>query len=419
MAMMMDDKKRKGCTVITTAMEMFTDNGDIITKIFTHLPVKSLFRFKCVSKHWLSLISDPTFSQKHYSFHRPSPDSSISSFFLQPAPRIFDYLSPEFAPIDRPNSGVPDPSLSFLEEGFELKNSCNGLLFCQRNMGEDITYCVCNPTIMEYKLLPQLPKNKFIYCSSIVFDPSKSPHYKVVCVSRTKLKHVGIDIYSSQTGLWRASVEAFYEDRWLLNEKGVLWNGALHWTTLRKSFVSFHVERESFWTTKMPPKSSRSDSQTCRYFGESNGHLYFIETDDSCKTILPIEFDIWEMEHDYSQWCVRYHVNLDAMVKAYPEMLVPRVIYFNPDKEKYPERGPLCVSFTVLHLLLQERGEEVLWIYIPGKIIKYQIRDGTFVDYYDLPRRTYYGLHFSGYSWHDVFKFSNTLSSVQSSHSLC
>ncbi|XP_061371685.1 F-box protein At1g15015-like isoform X2 [Gastrolobium bilobum] len=39
---------------------------DVIQEILLRLPVKSLVRFKCVCKSWLSLISDSQFAKSHY-----------------------------------------------------------------------------------------------------------------------------------------------------------------------------------------------------------------------------------------------------------------------------------------------------------------------------------------------------------------
>ncbi|MED6209943.1 hypothetical protein PIB30_059466 [Stylosanthes scabra] len=45
----------------------------LIEKILLFLPVKSLIRFKCVSKQWLSLISDSRFAKLHYDTADAAP----------------------------------------------------------------------------------------------------------------------------------------------------------------------------------------------------------------------------------------------------------------------------------------------------------------------------------------------------------
>lgn len=39
--------------------------NDLIEEIVKLLPVKSLMRFKCVSKNWLSIITDPSFTSAY------------------------------------------------------------------------------------------------------------------------------------------------------------------------------------------------------------------------------------------------------------------------------------------------------------------------------------------------------------------
>uniref|UniRef100_K4D590 F-box domain-containing protein n=1 Tax=Solanum lycopersicum TaxID=4081 RepID=K4D590_SOLLC len=48
---------------------------EILVNILTRLPVKSLVRFKCVSKFWITLISDPYFTKKHLNRARNDQDS--------------------------------------------------------------------------------------------------------------------------------------------------------------------------------------------------------------------------------------------------------------------------------------------------------------------------------------------------------
>uniref|UniRef100_A0A7C8Z358 F-box domain-containing protein n=1 Tax=Opuntia streptacantha TaxID=393608 RepID=A0A7C8Z358_OPUST len=81
--------------------------GILVQELLPRLPVKSLLRFKCVSKFFQTLISTPEFAQRHlrhslasddnrllilvrellgvYSFHLDSPRFHSVSFFFPPA----------------------------------------------------------------------------------------------------------------------------------------------------------------------------------------------------------------------------------------------------------------------------------------------------------------------------------------------
>jgi hypothetical protein len=55
-------------------------SGDAIFDILSWTPVKSVCRFRCVSKEWLALISDPVFIAKHKSRAAPEP-CLVASFY--------------------------------------------------------------------------------------------------------------------------------------------------------------------------------------------------------------------------------------------------------------------------------------------------------------------------------------------------
>ncbi|QHO39458.1 Putative F-box protein [Arachis hypogaea] len=57
---------------------------DLIRRIFLRLPAKELFRLKCVSKLWRTLISDRDFAESHLSHYSVAPSHSclfVNYFF--------------------------------------------------------------------------------------------------------------------------------------------------------------------------------------------------------------------------------------------------------------------------------------------------------------------------------------------------
>ncbi|MFS7909180.1 putative F-box associated interaction domain-containing protein [Helianthus anomalus] len=94
----------------------------------------------------------------------------------------------------------------------EFWQSCNGLLLC--NDHPDKLY-VYNPTINQGKLLP-LPHvwvpNRALKVVAIDFDPTISQHYKLVYTHQDFTRPgtpVHVEIYSSETGVWRACERTF------------------------------------------------------------------------------------------------------------------------------------------------------------------------------------------------------------------
>ncbi|KAL6008916.1 hypothetical protein ACLOJK_022142 [Asimina triloba] len=109
----------------------------------------------------------------------------------------------------------------------------------------------------------------------LAFNPSESPHYKVVTITGFDRDSVAaaairIFIYSSETGKWWSSCsnsnpglspashyynrdDYYYWDR----DSVALWKGGLHWAGSHPLTFTFHLERECFWETPRPCASSQ------------------------------------------------------------------------------------------------------------------------------------------------------------------
>ncbi|KAL5569810.1 hypothetical protein UlMin_026385 [Ulmus minor] len=355
-------------TTITTipqsskSSETIADNDDLLREILVKLPLKSLMKFTSVSKHWLSLISHPDFNRRRNPF-----PCSVSGLFLPLFDRsIGNSLEYEFVDLNQSSNPTNPPfrSLSFTNNpsgmGIKIVHSCNGLLLCS---GTEIY--VYNPTTKKYTVLPPLPPpSRFYVGLNLAFDPSNSPYYKVLCVCKIDNCY-RIEIYSSKTGIWRLSGISFHANNLINFQRGVFWNGAVHWTCLRKPSLYFNVEEERLSRMPLPPVSKYDNRvRYLRYFGESRGHLHLI---DHFYTFSALQFDVYEMEMDYSFWFVKFRIDFSEFPTAFPEM----VSSYRPDLRLY--------HFSILYIFRDDVDEEsYVVIRIPGKVVRYNFQSKAF-----------------------------------------
>ncbi|CAL5364114.1 unnamed protein product [Camellia sinensis] len=349
-----------------SSSETVANNDDLLNKILLHLPIRSLLRFKSVSKHWLSLITNsprPSGLFLYRYSHQIHPDFDFLS--------LLNYESPSKPPFN---------ALTFVDDPSDLRilQSCNGLLLCR-----GLHLYIYNPTTSQFATLPQPPRRVLsplcclttCYDYNLAFDPSKSPHYKVVSVNFSwgLPDHYELEIFSSETGLWSPSGDPFNSD--VSFNLGVFWNGALHWiSTFGGDSLYFNVDEEHLETMPMPPIPDGWEERRPRYFRESRDHLHLIEIYGP----RTMQFNVYEMERDYCEWFVKYRVDLDAIPNVFPEMIRSSL---DPSDLHY-------YQFAILGLIREESDEEsFLVLHVPGKVIPYNFRDKSFRELFDVPHR--------------------------------
>ncbi|CAI9091982.1 OLC1v1027106C1 [Oldenlandia corymbosa var. corymbosa] len=339
-----------------TSAEIVASIDDILQQILLGLPIKSLVRFKSVSKHWISLISNPQFAILHG--HNPKPPLGL---FLQDTSSL-EYLHCDpHNPINPPLSTlefIKDPTIT---GSTRILQSCNGLLLCSSSQN----YYVFNPTTKQFRTIPTPSPRRSIRGVGLAFDPVKSPVYKVVCIRDADLVpgSYQIEIYSSDNGCWRVSGQPFPADHDF--KHGVYCNGAINWLcNLRyDNFLYFNVDEERLG--EMPPLyTAEYLSGDLEFFGESGGHLHLIEV---YGLVEPV-FTIHEMKRDYSGWFPKYEVDISAVARMFPEMI--------QDEDEY---GLEYFQLSVLAVIREEKEEDAFVVLqIPGKAIRYNLVTKTF-----------------------------------------
>ncbi|XP_015873354.3 F-box protein At5g07610 [Ziziphus jujuba] len=341
--------------------QVVANNDDLLTQILVRLPINSLLTVKSVSKHWLSLISDPQFC-RHLCRSSPLCNPSCGLLLLNPRLSNPDPVY-ELVNVNQTSSNLSGPvqsripnnpllRLSFATDpmgGIKILQSCNGLFLCSTSprpqklkkyyayhttIKEESKkmYYVYNPTTKHYTILPELPVRsgapRTVLGLTLAFDPSKSPHYKVVCVRCRERIHIhrqlDIEIYSSEMRSWRLSSSSpFFTSVPTYNLQlngGVYWNGAVHWINSWGSTgaLCFHMDEERLSEMPLPPLPEDWqdwNEKDLGYFGVSGDHLHLVGIYDSPSTHI----NVYEMERDYSGWSVRFRVDLAQVLAAFSD----------------------------------------------------------------------------------------------------
>ncbi|CAL4915129.1 unnamed protein product [Urochloa decumbens] len=162
-----------------------TLSDDLLIKILRRLPVRSVCRFKCVSRSWRNLISDRANRKK-------LPHTLTGFFYRSLSGERFLISAHHFTNVT--GKGIPFifPSFSFLPHPSDevvLLDSCNGLLLCRcfepgPHEGDGVPpfhYAVCNPATEKWMMLPDGSwASGEARTACLGFDPAVSSHFHVV-----------------------------------------------------------------------------------------------------------------------------------------------------------------------------------------------------------------------------------------------
>ncbi|PHT28267.1 hypothetical protein CQW23_32132 [Capsicum baccatum] len=128
--------------------------------ILNRLPVRSLLRFKCISKFWKALISDPYFKMKH--LNRAKNDQDFQKLLITHWCRADDIVSLYYCPLSSvqlvENSQKLDIPANFKPTLCGILCCYNGLdvIEVTNTLGGGFTLLLWNPSIRESIVLSSL-----------------------------------------------------------------------------------------------------------------------------------------------------------------------------------------------------------------------------------------------------------------------
>ena len=204
-----DDHRSSHCDV----------SDDILNEILSWLPLKSLFRFMSVSKSWSSLISN-TFSLRPlgpvsgllYCTVRMRPCNDQSGYIdLSDACNSYCRKAIESWSSNKNCMEVIESWKAVLRTSdvdLTLVHYCYGLFLLCNQKKFPLTYHICNHTTNQCFALPEPPLHpnlkSCVSSSALAFDPTLSPHYKVLQFSTHPYSRglTYVDIFSSKERRW-------------------------------------------------------------------------------------------------------------------------------------------------------------------------------------------------------------------------
>nr|XP_025884893.1 F-box/kelch-repeat protein At3g23880-like [Solanum lycopersicum] len=281
---------------------------EIISNILSRLPVKTLLRFRCVSKQWRNLISKPNFIASHFR-HSSSLQLSGSSILIgsrhhESNHHVVSLYNPPESVVQ-----VDSPFPCFFPNMY-IVGPCHGFI-CLFNppWGELIT--LWNPSMRKYKMVEltdSLPSPGLHFLTSIgmAFDYQHNELLilRIFCVGIMFEVPNHVEVYSSKSGKWKKlkNEMIFHIVEFTCN---VIVKGVAYWLVCmpdkfgsRAVFVRFDVGKLVF--EKLPSIGRRKKHQ---YLVELEGSLCMLDWDhkDDC------HMDVWVMD-DVDGWSKKYSV---------------------------------------------------------------------------------------------------------------
>ncbi|MED6132139.1 hypothetical protein PIB30_016561 [Stylosanthes scabra] len=286
---------------------------DLLTQILLRLPVKDSLRSKCVCKKWLSLISEPKFCYQH-TLRLCRKNNADTNPCLYPSGMLFQesveclrnkkgYVVPF---TDNSNNRFIHLNVHTNFEGtlnYHLLQSCNGLQLwdstpipwpsppydaeANKILQRCFFFYVSNPSTGRCVRIDQFGYAFRPAFSSVflVFEPWKSPHYKVIFFEIILKRKLKMCVYSSETGSWSKLDVLSHPPPTLFcfPKPGVYCNGAIHWFQLGCDYViSVYFDIDQLCFKNLP--------------------------------VLPIPAAVisqnqLQLKEDYSRWILRYNVD--------------------------------------------------------------------------------------------------------------
>ncbi|KAL5716020.1 hypothetical protein ACHQM5_017764 [Ranunculus cassubicifolius] len=292
----------------------------VMYEILPRVPVKSLFRFKLVSKKWCFAISEDSNFQRLQSRKCLIHPPGLLYFKVTNNVVWKDNKSMFFPTIGRHLAGMPDPSLKHMNIGDgHLRSSSNGLICGSYNCDRKRYYYVSNPITRECVTIRNTNETSDV---AIAFDAVNgnsafflvSRNAKIIPGGSSKrVTEIGFTLFSSKTGMWsrkNAKVRTSkYYGSYFVRIRSVFTGGKLYWE-LGKEVLWFDIKKDSAGVVAVPNEAEKFPTGM---IGNCDGELSY-----SMISTKTLNIEIWFLKSGESkdgkfEWVKKYFLNLRSI----------------------------------------------------------------------------------------------------------
>nr|XP_023882205.1 F-box/kelch-repeat protein At3g06240-like [Quercus suber] len=334
---------------------------DVVLNILVRLLVKSVLRFRCVSKTWDSSITTPSFISTHLNLNLNNNNNNNSiAYLITPTIALgfpFIITIPSFiGSYDHAFNRISKYPIPSAFPRIHLASSCNGLVclypFARASINADSIY-LWNPSIRKFKRLPAFLITQSIYVSTGFAYQPETNDYKVVKISQMYSPEflcfeLEAEVYTLSSNSWKKvgisltnKVAIFHFG----DQTAKFVSGALHWLgyvgARHYVILSFDVSNDKFEEIALPDGKLAFVTLDHLRFDHVNEGEY----NDFMRSRTPHSCFIWVMgEYGvHESWTKLFFVRFENVVSvsffgctSHGELLVlKRVIPMSNDERRY------------------------------------------------------------------------------------
>ncbi|MED6179470.1 hypothetical protein PIB30_001233 [Stylosanthes scabra] len=264
--------------------EVVTLPPELIEKILLPLPLKSLIRFRCVSKQWFSLISDSHFTKWHFDLARTTNYMLLCFFPENSVGRCVDVegsIPHDYAVQIPETSENSSPRVMCSCRGFILLINCViSTHFVMWNPTTGFHTTVSYPSAL---LRVDMYRPRQLW-AGFGYDKS-SDDYLVVTGWRDPCKTSEVksrwEFFSVRNNSWKEIETGGFRSNYLITfNSGVFYNGAIYWLAVwsdgegGRVIVAFDLDEKNLSILSLPPVLPASSTPVLKMLGGYLGICY-------------------------------------------------------------------------------------------------------------------------------------------------